>query len=247
MTVFSKRTRITRHASRLGPIRLRRDVRTGALRYEQRGGHQSAVDANFVSLETYAHAIFGLCVQCAPKRVLMIGCAGGTLATMLSRVGVRVTVVDIERAAITLARKHFAMPKAVRAHVGDGLRFMQTTRARFDVVLVDAFIGEKIPPQFTGDDFARAAQRVLRPGGVVMVNVCLDGRADRAADRLARLLKDHRLPVRLLDEPGPQRNAVVLAGAVRGLKRPRMHMPPTHRRPYIMYALKAMRFRRIRV
>jgi predicted O-methyltransferase YrrM len=247
MTIFSKRTHITRHASRIGPIRLRRDARTGALRYEQRGGNQSAVDANGVSLETYAHALFGLCVQCAPQRILMIGCAGGTLATMLSRAGVRVTVVDIDPAAITLARKHFGMPKSVRAHVSDGLRFMQTTRARFDVVIVDAFIGEKIPPQFMGDDFALAALRVLAKLGVVVVNVCLDGRADRTADRLAQRLKAHNLPTRLLDEPGPQRNAVVLAGAVRDLKRPRVLMPPTHRHAYIKRALKAMRFRRIKL
>jgi 2-polyprenyl-3-methyl-5-hydroxy-6-metoxy-1,4-benzoquinol methylase len=232
------------HRASLGRIKLRREARTGVMRYEQRGGNQSAVDAAGVSLDTYIHALFGLAVQSRAAKVLMIGCAGGTLATMLHRAGMTVSVVDIDPAAFVLAKKYFQLPKAVRCHTNDGLAFMQTTRAKFDVVIVDAFIGETIPPQFTGDDFCRAAKRCLRRRGVVMVNVCLDGRADRTADALALKLKKHSFAVRLLDEPGPQRNAVVLAGHVRALLRPKLLMTPQLRAAAIKRALAAMRFRR---
>ncbi len=247
MTLLTKRmrTQTVRNAS-LGLIKVRRDERTGALMYQQRGGNQSAVDAGGVSLDTYIHALFGLTMQTGACNVLMIGCAGGTLATMLQRVGLQVTAVDIDNASFTLARQHFGMPRAVRCHVGDGLAFMQRTRAKFDVVIVDAFIGEKVPPQFTGDAFCAAAKRCLSKTGAIFVNVCLDGRADRTADAIALTLKRNGWPTRLLDEPGPQRNAIVLAGRVRALTRPKFLMRPQVRPGYIIRALKAMRYRRPR-
>jgi predicted O-methyltransferase YrrM len=225
-------------------IKLRRNARTQTLVYEQQGGNQSAVDAQGVSLDTYIHALFGLVMQTRAKKVLMIGCAGGTLATMLHRTGVRVTAVDVDKASFTLARKYFGLPKAVRCHVDDGLAYMQRTRAKFDAVIVDAFIGEKVPAQFTGDEFCIAAKRCLKRSGAVLVNVCLDGRADRTADALALKLKQHGWRTRLLDEPGPQRNAIVMAGNVRGLKRPKLIIAPQLRVGDIKRTLKVMRFRR---
>src|SRR5690606_34870757 len=110
--------------------------------------NQSSVDAKGVSLDIYIHALYGLALQ-RGKKVLMIGCAGGTLATMLAREGRDVTVVDIDRAAFKLAKRYFYLPKEIPCHAGDGLRFMQKARGKFDVVIVDAFIGEAIPDHFT--------------------------------------------------------------------------------------------------
>jgi SAM-dependent methyltransferase len=178
----------------------------------------------------------------------MVGCGGGTLATMLHRAGIRVDVVDVDPGTFALARAHFGMPRVVRCHAADGLAFLQRTRRRFDVVVVDAFVGERIPEQFTSDAFFAAARRCLRADGALLVNVCLDGRRDRTADRLAAGLARAGWPVRILDERGtPQRNAVVLAGAVRGLRRPRLLVAPTVERDRIARELAAMGFRRRRM
>ena len=145
---------------------------------------------------------------------------------MLTRVGVQVTIIDIDKTSFVL-RRHFRMPREIVCHVADGLAHMQKTRKRYDVLIVDAFVGEKVPKHLTGDAFCRAARRCVRPDGAMFVNVCLDDRADLTAARLAARLEDNGWAVRLLDRPRlPARNAIILAGAVAHLVQPHMIVTP---------------------
>ena len=59
------------------------DNRTGKVSYWQKEYHQSAGDADGVSTADYIHAMFAFLRQAGSKNVLIIGCGGGTLATML--------------------------------------------------------------------------------------------------------------------------------------------------------------------
>ena len=216
----------TGHSSDHGMIRLRYRKRTNTLVYEQKGGNQSAVDERGVSLDSHAHALYGFVMQSAAKRVLMIGCGGGTLGTMLSRAGCMVSVVDIDKASFVVAKRYFGLPRDVKCHVGDGLMFM------------------KIPDQFTGASFFAAAHRCLRSNGLVLMNVCLHKKSDRTSDKLAAGFKQTGLSVRLLDSPGAERNAVVLAGNVKGLRAPRLLVEPAVDASRISAELGEMRFRR---
>jgi len=244
---LSKLPAKTTHASSLGVTRLRYQKRTGALTYVQRGGNQSAIDQYGLSLDTYVHAIYGMAVQRPPKTVLMIGCGGGTLGKMLHHAGWTVTIVDIDPMSFKLAKRHFGLPGEIQCIVGDGLAFMQGTRRRFDALVVDAFIGEKIPPQFTDDTFCRAAQRCLRADGTLFMNVCLDDKKDMVADTLAARFRALGWPAKLLDQRGTARNAVVLAGYVKGLRRPGLLSPPHIEVARIKRELGGMRFRAVRV
>src|SRR6187431_978739 len=73
------------------------DNRSGKVSYWQKEYHQSAADKNGVSTADYIHAMFFFLRQAKAKDVLMIGCGGGTLATMLQSKGVKVTVVDLHQ------------------------------------------------------------------------------------------------------------------------------------------------------
>ncbi len=244
MSVPKTLSKVT-HTSVLGTIRLRYEKDAGTLTYVQRGGNQSAVDRAGTSLDTYIHAIYGLIVQTPAMNVLMIGCGGGTLGKMLSVIGKRVTIVDIDEASFRLAKRHFSLPGNIKCHVGDGLAYLQKTRRRFDTVVIDAFVGEKIPPQLAGDAMAVAARRCLRRDGTLYVNVCLDNRADRPADKIGRHLTENGWPVRLLDQSGGARNAVVAAGNVKKLRPPVLIHPPEVEVPRIKIELRHMRFRRL--
>ena len=233
-----------RHPSKFGVITLRPSKRHGTLTYEQKGGNQSTVDADGVSLDAYIHALYGFALQRPGRRVLMIGCGGGTLATMLARAGKRVTAVDIDPVSFRLAKRYFGLPPEVECHVGDGLDYLRKVRRKFDILIVDAFIGKYMPTHMKGQVLGEAARRVLAEDGAILINICLHKKIDPTADRMAEGFAAAGWPVRLLDSPGAERNAIVLAGAVKGLRRPALTLPPAARTGWTRRNLKVMRFRK---
>ena len=71
----------------------------------------------------------------------------------------------------------------------------------------------------------RAADTVLlvSTAGALFMNVCLDDRADRTADKLAARFQRNGWNIRLIDTPRiPARNAVVLGGKVNALRAPKL-------------------------
>src|SRR5256885_2491509 len=87
-----------------------RDDTTGKVSYWQGEYHQSAADRNGVSSADYIHAMYFFLMQALARDVLMIGCGGGTLATMLHRSGVKVTAVDLHKLSFDIARDYFHLP-----------------------------------------------------------------------------------------------------------------------------------------
>jgi spermidine synthase len=235
-----------KHASKYGVITLRFRKKSRTLTYTQKGGNQSTADCNGVSQDAHIHALYGLALQRPGKNVLMVGCGGGTLGTMLARAGRRVSIVEIDPVSFRLAKRYFGLPRNVVCHLGDGLAFMQETRRRYDVLIVDAFRGENIPDHLKGAAFFAAASRCLRKDGIALVNVCLERKSDPIADRIAAGFKEAGLPVRLLDSPGGERNAIVLAGQVGNLRCPRLLILPQAGAELTGKELRAMRFRRRR-
>ncbi len=177
----------------------------------------------------------------------MIGCAGGTLATMLSRVGVRVTLVDIDPLSFEIARRYFHMPDGLDCHVRDGAEFLRRTKARYDAVILDAFAETIIPPHLLTGGFFRLVKSRLNRGGIFLVNIVVRDDDDPAPDNIVRTMRKAWRQARLLDADGfVNRNAVAMAGAVRGLKRPRLQMKPAHGSRALEKSLAQLFFRPLR-
>jgi spermidine synthase len=236
---------LAQRKSRHGPpINIEEEVRTGAIAYWQDDYYQSRADCNGVSLLDYIHTLFGLLTQVHPKSVLMIGCAGGSLATMLTRIGVTVTAVDVNPQAFAIARRYFGLPETVECRVADGLDYLISTRKSFDAIVLDAFRGGRIDEDLVSPVFFARAARRLRAKGAVFVNVHVRSDSDAAAGRTAAHMLESFAPVRILDRPGAKhRNAIVMAGAVRKLKKPALLMPPAIESGKIARVLEAMQFR----
>jgi spermidine synthase len=231
----------------LGPVSILRDRRTGAIAYWQDSAYQSEADHRGVSLAAYVHALHGFIRQRACRDVLLIGCGGGTLATMLAAQGTGVVVIDVNAWSFALARKYFSLPGTVECQVGDGREYLESTSRSFDAIVLDAYHEGRIPSQFCDVAFAAIAGRRLNPGGVFLANVFLPHDLDDTADRYANMLRAHWSSVRLLDQKNAScRNAIVLAGAVDGLDAPVLISPPQYGADEIAADLNNMRFRPLR-
>ncbi|MBA2587221.1 MAG: fused MFS/spermidine synthase [Alphaproteobacteria bacterium] len=200
----------------------------GKVSYWQKEYHQSAADAQGVSTADYIHAMYFFLMQAGVRDVLMIGCGGGTLATMLVRSNVAVTVVDLHKFSFDIARKYFHLPETVTCHVADGIEYLKANRQRHDAIVLDAFGEGGMPEAFMQPAFFKLARsRMKSAGSLFLMNVIVADDDDPVPDDLVRALRRQWGRVRLLDTDGwTDRNAVIAAGAVTNLKKPKVLMPP---------------------
>jgi spermidine synthase len=201
---------------------------SGRVSYWQARDNHSESDRYGVSLAEYIHAMFGLLRRAKSRDVLMIGCGGGTLATMLHRVGVNVVIVDIDPASFQIAHDYFHLPRAIECHVADGKKYLQKETRRFDAIVLDAYSAEEIPKHLVTSAFFDLAKTRMRPRNAILLsNVILADDDDPKAEHLMHTMRKSWRDVRLLDSVGYlNRNAVIAAGSVRNLKKPRLLMPP---------------------
>src|SRR3546814_12362945 len=100
-----------------------------------------------------------------------------TLFRSLDSVGVKVTIVDINPSSFELARRYFGLPDQVHCHVADGKKFLDSNEHRYDAIVLDAFLGDRIPRQFCTDGFLRLVKaRLDAEFGRFVVNVHEIGR-----------------------------------------------------------------------
>jgi hypothetical protein len=220
---------------------------TGCVSYWAQGDNHSAADRNGISLADYIHAMFGFIVQSKARHVLMIGCGGGNLATMLHRIGVAVTMVDIDAHSFEIARRYFHLPAEIECHVADGAKFLRRD-VRYDAVVLDAYTGGKVPKVFLRKSFFDLAKsRLASRRGIFLMNLLVKDDDDRTPDDIMRLMRKTWRQTRLLDCDGwEDRNAVGIAGAVRNLKRPKILMPPVRGAKKLAADFRSLKFRALR-
>lgn len=236
---------VTSLASPIGEIVVRRRIQTGALVYEEGECCQSETDEDGISLSSYIHALFSLIWQKRSQRVLMIGCGGGTLATLLVRAGIQVTVVDNNPDAFSLARKYFQMPAKVKCVVADGFDYLKVCGEFYDAVVLDAYNGSKIPDHLRSLQFLKLVRRRLdRADGIFLANVYLHHDLDLTADRMIQIANTIWHEVALLDTRLYScRNSIVLAGAINNIALPKLMVRPTTRSIVMDVELSHLKFR----
>ena len=144
-----------------------------------------------------------------PLDVVHLGGGALTLAryVAVTRPGSRQRVVEIDEPLTELVRSALPLPREARVRVraADARVALEgSPSGSADVILCDVFAAARTPAHLTSVEFARSAQRVLRPGGVYAVNVA-DGPPLRFARAQAATLRAVFRSVCLLAEPGTLR------------------------------------------
>jgi spermidine synthase len=138
----------------------------------------------------YTRLMMGvLLFQPQPKRMLMVGLGGGSLAKFCYKhlPDAHITVVEINPHVIALRQSFHIPDDDARFQVlqMDAADFMAQTDQNFDVVLVDGFDPQGQPEQLCSPQFYSDCRRVLHVGGVVVVNLHrLSAYRDVYVDRL---------------------------------------------------------------
>jgi SAM-dependent methyltransferase len=156
-----------------------------------------------------------------PLRALHLGAGACTLARWLddARPGSQQLAVDVDAVLVDLVRRWFALPRspALRLRVAEARAALSgLPDAGWDVVVRDVFDGKVTPAALTTLATAREVRRVLRPGGLYLVN-CVDRPPLALARAETATLAAVFGPVLVIAEPGVLRgrrygNVVLAAG-----------------------------------
>ena len=109
------------------------------------------------------------------KDILMLG--GGTF-TVPQHLAVtypdsHIDVVEIDPKLQTIAMQYFGYQERSNVTIiaDDARTYSNRTHKQYDIILVDVYSNIDVPFTFTTREYGQAVQRMLRPGGVVAVNM----------------------------------------------------------------------------
>lgn len=120
------------------------------------------------------------------RRVAILGNAGGTTARALGRYypAAEVDGVELDPAVTRAGRRFLGLGDNPRltVHHSDARPYLRASRARYDLIVVDAYRQPYVPFYLATREFFRLVRQHLAPQGVVVLNVATVPGDDRLAD-----------------------------------------------------------------
>jgi len=149
-----------------------------------------------------------------PLDALHVGGGGFSFPRYLDAVrpGTKNRVLEIDGELVKIAKAELGLreSKDLVVDVGDArLALKDIPDHSYDLVVGDAFAGESVPWHLTTEEVAQEIDRILRPGGIVMMNV-IDGDHSRfARAELATLKSRFRHVAAVIPEAGIPKDSPV--------------------------------------
>ena len=132
-----------------------------------------------------------------PRRALLLGLGGGTVAHLLARRCPDVAMVGVERDAnvLAVARAQFGLDTLptltiVEADAFEWARDLAVADdERFDLICIDLFEAGRLAPGALGTTFLRQIAGLLAPEGTLTINLMVTGRTPEQLHRLRRVFR----------------------------------------------------------
>jgi spermidine synthase len=144
---------------------------------------QGDMDASYVDLADARHLEFdylrwiaALVEALGARRIVHVGGAACALARALAAADAdrRQQVVEVDADVLELARAHLGLRRrpGLKVRCADGRDFLAAGRdGAADAIVVDAFVGARVPRHLATAEALADAARVLAPGGALAINV----------------------------------------------------------------------------
>ncbi len=111
-----------------------------------------------------------------PQRILVIGLGGGSLAKFLLQYAPQCHIDAVENRprVVEVAQNYFKLPEDSRLniHIGDGGTFVRNSvNGSYDMIFIDAFLGDGIARSICGISFFDACRQLLNSEGLLSMNL----------------------------------------------------------------------------
>jgi spermidine synthase len=128
-----------------------------------------------LSLSYARHIMAALPLVKNPKNILILGLGGASMQRYLYRLlpDAKIETAELDPAICKVAASYFFFQEDARqvVHLGDGRKFIESTKTKFDIIFLDAFSATLIPYPLSTQEFLKAVKSRLAPGGIVCANL----------------------------------------------------------------------------
>lgn len=128
-------------------------------------------------------------------KVLILGLGGGTVVKLLRKYwpNAKITGVDIDPVMVEMGEKYLGLDKSdVEVVIEDAyeyVRISSETKRKFDLVLVDLYVGDEFPEKFESEKFLRCLKKIIAEGKVAIFNRLYYGEKRGEAVRFLKKLE----------------------------------------------------------
>jgi spermidine synthase len=145
------------------------------------------------------------------RNCLILGLGGGSAAKLVAKFWpasqgepeAEITGVDIDPVMVELGKKYLDLDKLkLKIEIGDAERYISTishkqslalraqpSTIRYDLILVDMYVGDTFPERFASESFLRLVHRFLSDGGIAVFNRLYYGEKRPEAMKFGRKLE----------------------------------------------------------
>jgi spermidine synthase len=134
--------------------------------------------------------------QFSPRSLLVLGVGGGAVFAMFRQKfpNAHITGVEIDKEILTIGKTYFGLNTLTRTKLicADAKEFVRQTkqRRRYDLIVVDLYIGNDVPGFVTQKVFVKHMRGLLRPKGRAVINYFREKDQAEASQKLYTMLSE---------------------------------------------------------
>jgi len=126
------------------------------------------------------------------KNVLLLGFGGGSVPVLLFekfKMNCKITAVEIDQKVIDLGKKYFNIQRFENLELicDDALEYVKNCNLKFDLVVVDIFIDNKVPSQFESGEFLASLKSLMKNKSILLFNKIVE--LENEAESFAKLVE----------------------------------------------------------
>ena len=139
------------------------------------------------------------------KRILVLGLGGGSIVETIRKdfnSNAFIELVDIDSEIINIAKNEFGINKFGNINIvnADASDYLNNCTEAFDLIIVDVFIINQVPTQFTESVFINQLIQHLNSKGIIIYNTMRETMASKVINQIKNLFENAGLNVTIMEK-----------------------------------------------
>lgn len=112
------------------------------------------------------------CTKSDISNCLILGLGCGNAAKIIAKKwpNAKITGIEIDPTVVEIGKKYFALGKISNLEIIVGDAIKKTINTKFDLILVDLYLGQDFPKEAESEVFLQGLKKILDKNGMVVIN-----------------------------------------------------------------------------